>query len=141
MPVLGYNEECVKSTPVNYFWYRETLNITPDIESSGSLQWWMVVCLASAWCVVYICFIKGIESMGKVSSKSKADTVLVYVTADKVWENQFSSTSQAVYVTATFPYLVLTIFLVRALTLPGATDGLNYLFSPDVSLVTPRYYG
>lgn len=65
--IIGYNLECEKSTPVNYFWYRETLNITPDIETNGSLQWWMVVCLASAWCVVYICFIKGIESMGKVS--------------------------------------------------------------------------
>lgn len=63
---IGFNVECQKSTPVNYFWYRETLNITPDIETSGSLQWWMVICLASAWCVVYICFIKGIESMGKV---------------------------------------------------------------------------
>lgn len=41
---------------------------------------------------------------------------------------------QAVYVTATFPYLVLTIFLVRALTLPGAADGLRYLFTPNVSL-------
>ncbi|XP_069032062.1 inactive sodium-dependent neutral amino acid transporter B(0)AT3 [Embiotoca jacksoni] len=98
----GFNVECEKSTAVNYFWYRETLNITPDIETSGSLQWWMVVCLASAWCVVYICFIKGIESIGK-----------------------------AVYVTATFPYLVLTIFLIRGLTLPGATDGLVYLFTPD----------
>ncbi|XP_041810742.1 sodium-dependent neutral amino acid transporter B(0)AT3-like [Chelmon rostratus] len=98
----GYNLECEKSTAVNYFWYRETLNITPDIEISGSMQWWLVVCLATAWCVVYICFIKGIESMGK-----------------------------AVYVTATFPYLVLTIFLIRALTLPGATDGLVYLFTPD----------
>lgn len=48
--------------------------------------------------------------------------------------------SQAVYVTATFPYLVLTIFLIRALTLPGATDGLVYLFTPDVSLVTSCYY-
>uniref|UniRef100_A0A665TR21 Transporter n=1 Tax=Echeneis naucrates TaxID=173247 RepID=A0A665TR21_ECHNA len=95
--------ECEKSTPVNYFWYRETLNISPGIEISGSMQWWLVICLATAWCIVYICFIKGIESMGK-----------------------------AVYVTATFPYLVLTIFLVRALTLPGATDGLLYLFSPKV---------
>ncbi|KAK5855342.1 hypothetical protein PBY51_005447 [Eleginops maclovinus] len=100
--LTGYNEECVKSTPANYFWYRETLNITPDIETSGSLHWWLVICLASAWCVVYICFIKGIKSIGK-----------------------------AVYVTATFPYLVLTIFLIRALTLPGATDGLVYLFTPD----------
>ncbi|MED6291364.1 hypothetical protein CHARACLAT_022751 [Characodon lateralis] len=98
----AYNTECEKSTPVNYFWYRETLNITPDIESSGSLQWWMVLCLATAWSVIYICFIKGMESFGK-----------------------------AVYVTATFPYLVLTIFLIRGLTLPGATDGLVYLFTPD----------
>ncbi|XP_062291547.1 inactive sodium-dependent neutral amino acid transporter B(0)AT3 [Scomber scombrus] len=100
--LTGYNVECEKSTPVNFFWYRETLDITPNIEISGSLKWWMVVCVATAWGVVYICFIKGIESMGK-----------------------------AVYVTATFPYLVLTIFLIRAITLPGATDGLMYLFTPD----------
>uniref|UniRef100_A0A669CXD2 Transporter n=1 Tax=Oreochromis niloticus TaxID=8128 RepID=A0A669CXD2_ORENI len=107
-----YNLECKKSTPVNYFWYRETLNITPDIEISGSVEWGMVICLASAWCIVYICFIKGIDSMGK-----------------------------AVYVTSTFPYLVLTIFLIRALTLPGATDGLLYLFTPDwQTLKNPRVW-
>nr|XP_046217314.1 inactive sodium-dependent neutral amino acid transporter B(0)AT3 [Oncorhynchus gorbuscha] len=98
----GYVEECVESTPVNYFWYRQTLNITPNMETSGSLQWWMVVSLATAWSIVYICFIRGIETIGK-----------------------------AVYVTATFPYLVLTIFLVRALTLPGSSEGLIYLFTPD----------
>lgn len=65
--LTGYNQECEKSTPVNYFWYRSTLNITPDIEVGGSLQWWLVVCLATAWCVVYICFIRGIDSIGKVS--------------------------------------------------------------------------
>ncbi|XP_029592082.1 sodium-dependent neutral amino acid transporter B(0)AT3-like [Salmo trutta] len=98
----GYVEECVESTPVNYFWYRQTLNITPNMETSGSLQWWMVVSLATAWSILYICFIRGIETIGK-----------------------------AVYVTATFPYLVLTIFLVRALTLPGSSEGLMYLFTPD----------
>ncbi|KAK5883027.1 hypothetical protein CesoFtcFv8_019399 [Champsocephalus esox] len=56
----------------------------------------------SAWCLVYICFIRGIETIGK-----------------------------AIYVTVTFPYLVLTIFLIRSLTLPGATDGLIYLCTPD----------
>ena len=60
------------STPVNYFWYRQTLNITPDIEISGSLQWTMVICLATTWCVVYICFIRGIETMGKVGDDSQA---------------------------------------------------------------------
>ncbi|XP_042166391.1 sodium-dependent neutral amino acid transporter B(0)AT1-like [Oncorhynchus tshawytscha] len=99
----GYVEECVESTPVNYFWYRKTLNITPNMETSGSLQWWMVVSLATAWSIVYICFIRGIETIGK-----------------------------AVYVTATFPYLVLTIFLVRALTLPGAYEGLIYLFTWEI---------
>ncbi|KAJ8354409.1 hypothetical protein SKAU_G00219760 [Synaphobranchus kaupii] len=98
----GYVKECEESTPVNYFWYRETLNITPNIETNGTLQWWLVLCLATAWCLVYICFIRGIETIGK-----------------------------AVYITATFPYLVLTIFLVRALTLPGATVGLTYLFTPN----------
>ncbi|XP_062871509.1 inactive sodium-dependent neutral amino acid transporter B(0)AT3 [Trichomycterus rosablanca] len=97
-----YVLECVQGTPVNYYWYRQTLNITPDVGTSGSLQWWLVMCLFAAWCIVYICFIRGIETIGK-----------------------------AVYVTATFPYLVLTIFLVRALTLPGASDGLLYLFTPD----------
>lgn len=87
---------------MNYFWYRETLNITTNIGDSGTIQWTMVVCLASAWAIVYICFIKGLQSMGK-----------------------------AVYVTATFPYLVLTIFLIRAITLPGAVDGIMYLFTPD----------
>ncbi|XP_029918837.1 sodium-dependent neutral amino acid transporter B(0)AT3-like [Myripristis murdjan] len=98
----GYNEECVASTPVNYFWYRETLDITADIGISDSPRWWMVICLATAWSVVYICLIRGIDTIGK-----------------------------AVYVTSTLPYLVLTIFLIRALTLPGATDGLIYLFTPD----------
>ncbi|KAK5910661.1 hypothetical protein CgunFtcFv8_004904 [Champsocephalus gunnari] len=66
------------------------------------MNWWLVLCLAAAWCLVYICFIRGIETIGK-----------------------------AIYVTVTFPYLVLTIFLIRSLTLPGATDGLIYLFTPD----------
>ncbi|KAM9775884.1 sodium-dependent neutral amino acid transporter B(0)AT3-like [Syngnathus typhle] len=94
--------ECEKSTPVNFFWYRQTLNITTDIETNGCLQSRLVACLGIAWLLVYICFIKGIKSMGK-----------------------------AVYVTTTLPYLVLTIYLVRALTLPGAIDGLVYLFTPD----------
>lgn len=40
---------------------------------------------------------------------------------------------KVIYFTALFPYLVLTIFLIRGLTLPGATEGLIYLFTPNVS--------
>jgi SNF family Na+-dependent transporter len=38
------------------------------------------------------------------------------------------------YVTATFPYLVTTIFLVRSITLTGAGAGIMYMFTPDVRL-------
>lgn len=41
---------------------------------------------------------------------------------------------QAVYITSTLPYVVLTIFLIRGLTLKGATNGIIFLFTPNVSL-------
>nr|XP_048695468.1 sodium-dependent neutral amino acid transporter B(0)AT3-like isoform X3 [Caretta caretta] len=108
----GHIEECHESTAVNYFWYRRTLNISSDITDSGNLQWWLVLCLAICWTIVYICTIRGIESTGK-----------------------------AIYVTAIFPYLVLTIFLIRGLTLPGATEGLVYLFTPNLNILkNPRVW-
>ncbi|XP_073486754.1 sodium-dependent neutral amino acid transporter B(0)AT3-like [Aquarana catesbeiana] len=116
-PTADYNntdayEECSRSSTVNYYWYRKTLNITTTINESGDLQWWMVISLAVAWGAVYLCTIRGIQSTGK-----------------------------AVYITATFPYIVLTIFLIRGFTLPGAIDGLRYLFTPDIKiLLKPRVW-
>ncbi|XP_034981986.1 sodium-dependent neutral amino acid transporter B(0)AT3-like [Zootoca vivipara] len=103
-------EECHKSTPTNYFWYRYTLNISTDIGHSGPQQWWLVLCLAACWIIVYICTIRGIESTGK-----------------------------AIYFTATFPYLILTLFLIYGLTLPGAVHGLLYFMTPNLKKIkNPR---
>ncbi|KAI4574333.1 hypothetical protein MJG53_012509 [Ovis ammon polii x Ovis aries] len=100
----GYVEECARSSPVDYFWYRETLNISTSIDDSGSVQWWILLALTCAWSVLYVCTIRGIETTGK-----------------------------AVYITSTLPYVVLTIFLIRGLTLKGATSGIVFLFTPNVA--------
>jgi len=38
---------------------------------------------------------------------------------------------QVAYFTATFPYVMLTVLVVRGATLPGATQGITYFFYPN----------
>lgn len=45
---------------------------------------------------------------------------------------ELHSCFQAVYFTATFPYVVLIIFFGRGITLPGSLDGIKHLFTPQV---------
>ncbi|XP_076808609.1 sodium-dependent neutral amino acid transporter B(0)AT3-like [Clavelina lepadiformis] len=103
----AYVQECAEAGTTSYFWYRDTLNVSPTIDETGGLVWWVVVCLILAWTVIWVTMIKGIESSGKV-----------------------------MYVTATFPYLVLFIFLVRGLTLRGSSEGVSYLFTPDINVLS-----
>lgn len=102
----GYETVCLQSGSTEYFWYKSTLNISESLDETGGLVWWMVCCLVLAWFVLWVGMVKGIESSGKV-----------------------------MYFTATFPYLVLFIFLVRGLTLKGSSDGLAYLFTPDLAVL------
>ncbi|XP_057184573.1 sodium-dependent neutral amino acid transporter B(0)AT1-like, partial [Triplophysa rosa] len=108
----GLESECSGSSAVDYFWYRQTLNSSASIEDSGGLQWWLVLCSLCAWTVLYVCCIRGIETTGK-----------------------------AVYITSTLPYAVLTVFLIRALTLKGSQNGILFLFTPVnfPALVTLNY--
>uniref|UniRef100_A0A6Q2XGI2 Transporter n=1 Tax=Esox lucius TaxID=8010 RepID=A0A6Q2XGI2_ESOLU len=102
--LTGVVSECARSSPVDYFWYRDTLNSSTSIGDSGGLQWWMVLCLLCAWLLLFVCCLRGIETTGK-----------------------------AVYITSTLPYVVLTIFLIRGLTLKGSVDGIIFLFTPDLT--------
>uniref|UniRef100_A0AAX7V3X0 Transporter n=1 Tax=Astatotilapia calliptera TaxID=8154 RepID=A0AAX7V3X0_ASTCA len=63
----GLVAECARSTTVDYFWYRETLNTSAAIDDSGGLQWWMVLALFAAWTLLYVCCIRGIETSGLLS--------------------------------------------------------------------------
>lgn len=96
-------EECSVATPTQYFFYRETLNISPTIEYNGGIHTGQALCLLLAWLMTYLFISNGVKSTGKV-----------------------------VYFTATFPYIVLTIYLVRGLTLHGATNGIIYMFTPKM---------
>lgn len=40
---------------------------------------------------------------------------------------------QVVYFTALFPYALLVVLLIRGLTLPGASEGLKYYATPNLS--------
>nr|XP_024215877.1 sodium-dependent neutral amino acid transporter B(0)AT3 [Halyomorpha halys] len=99
--------ECTVSTPTQYFWYRTTLMASVDINSPTPFNWRIAIALVIAWILVYMCMIKGIASSGKV-----------------------------VYVTATFPYIVLIIFFFRGVTLPGMSNGLKHLFTPKWNRLT-----
>uniref|UniRef100_A0A8C6TYH1 Solute carrier family 6 member 13 n=1 Tax=Neogobius melanostomus TaxID=47308 RepID=A0A8C6TYH1_9GOBI len=89
---------------VNVICRRRALRLSSGIHDLGSLNWDLVLCSLVAWTMCYFCIWKGVKSTGKV-----------------------------VYFTATFPYLMLIVLLIRGLTLPGAMNGIQFYLYPDLS--------
>ncbi|KAM3585316.1 uncharacterized protein V6R79_013984 [Siganus canaliculatus] len=90
------------TSPVMEFWEREVLHLTTNLYELGPVNWKLALCLAIIWLVCYFCVWKGVKSTGKV-----------------------------VYLTATFPYVMLLVLLVRGVTLPGASQGIIYYLKPN----------
>ncbi|XP_062325095.1 sodium- and chloride-dependent GABA transporter 2-like [Osmerus eperlanus] len=99
---LNWTTEENATSPVREFWERRVLNLTSSIHELGSIRWELALCLLLSWIICYFCVWKGVKSTGKV-----------------------------VYITATFPYVMLGVLLVRGLTLPGAIDGIKFYLYPD----------
>lgn len=109
---LGYAAGCKSTSPSEEFFNRHILQISDSISDMGSVSWQIVLCLVLAWIIVYLCLFKGVASSGKV-----------------------------VYFTATFPYIVLFILMIRGATLEGSLDGVLFYLKPDVAkLKDPRVW-
>ncbi|XP_031219938.1 sodium- and chloride-dependent creatine transporter 1 isoform X2 [Mastomys coucha] len=93
-----------RRSPVIEFWENKVLRLSTGLEVPGALNWEVTLCLLACWVLVYFCVWKGVKSTGKI-----------------------------VYFTATFPYVVLVVLLVRGVLLPGALDGIIYYLKPDWS--------
>ncbi|XP_070557932.1 sodium- and chloride-dependent GABA transporter 1-like isoform X2 [Ptychodera flava] len=91
-------------TPSEQFWYNFVLQISGGIDEIDGIIWYLAVSLVLAWLLVYVCIAKGVKTTGKI-----------------------------VWFTTTFPYVVLTILLIRAVTLEGAGDGIYFYLVPDLA--------
>ena len=58
--------ECDMSSETQYFWYRQTLDISESIEDFEGVRWWMLACLVVSWLFIYIFVMRGIKSSGYV---------------------------------------------------------------------------
>ncbi|XP_044075305.1 sodium- and chloride-dependent betaine transporter-like isoform X2 [Siniperca chuatsi] len=86
------------------FWERRVLGMSGGIEELGSVRWELALCLLACWVFCYFSIWKGVKSSGKVA-----------------------------YFTATFPYVMLLILLIRGLTLPGAWEGIHFYLYPNLN--------
>ncbi|XP_074605088.1 sodium- and chloride-dependent glycine transporter 1-like [Brevipalpus obovatus] len=92
--------------PSDEYFHNFVLGISSGIHEVGEIRLQLVICLLICWIIVFFCLFRGVKSLGKV-----------------------------VYFTAIFPYFVLTILLIRGLTLDGAVDGIKFYLTPDFSRI------
>lgn len=86
------------------FFFNKILQISDGPGTLGGFSYPVVIGLIIAWVAVYWTIKDGVKSVGKVVK----------------W-------------TVPLPIIMLGILVIRALTLPGAIDGLNYYLNPDFS--------
>ncbi|XP_060792228.1 sodium-dependent proline transporter [Neoarius graeffei] len=101
---------CTNNTNVTHslsasevFWNERVLGVvnSQGLDDPGPVRWQLALCLLAAWVIIFLCILKGIHSSGKV-----------------------------VYVTATFPYFVLIVLIIRGATLEGSLQGVAFYLTP-----------
>ncbi|XP_068148103.1 sodium-dependent nutrient amino acid transporter 1 [Drosophila tropicalis] len=91
------------TTSTKFYLERMVLNETKSLDNGiGYPNGNLALMLAISWLTVTLVIIRGVKSSGKAS-----------------------------YVLALFPYVIMFVLLIRALTLPGAMDGVIYFLTPQ----------
>ncbi|XP_032892203.1 sodium-dependent noradrenaline transporter [Amblyraja radiata] len=93
-----------KITPAAEYYERGVLNLheSAGIHNLGLPRWQLILCLLVVIIILYFSLWKGVKTSGKV-----------------------------VWITATMPYMVLFVLLIRGITLPGAMNGIKAYLSID----------
>lgn len=101
------NTSCLPSgkSPSEKYWDEVALRRSSSMDETGDVVWHLALCLLLSSIIVGAALIRGIKSSGKV-----------------------------VYFTATFPYVVIVILLIRGVTLEGARDGIEYYIGGQSNL-------
>ncbi|KAK7088378.1 hypothetical protein V1264_022303 [Littorina saxatilis] len=103
-PPMDHSQEFYATAASTEFFEREVLQLqfADGITRIGGVKWTIALALFGVFLLVYFALWKGIKSSGK-----------------------------AVWITATLPYGLLFILLIRGCTLPGAVDGIKYYLNPQ----------
>ncbi|CRL02312.1 CLUMA_CG015093, isoform A [Clunio marinus] len=113
--ILPITDVVNRTLAAEEFFYDRVLNINGATwtQNWGWPQGHLVLCLAFVWILAFICLFKGVKSVGKI-----------------------------VYFTATFPYVILTALLIRAITLEGSITGIKFFITPEwTRLQSPGVWG
>lgn len=102
------------------------------IEDVGSWRWDLVGCLLLSWIICYFCVWKGVKFAGKVGQQGITTFLLGFKMKHVFLLLLFF---QVVHFTATFPYVMMAVLLIRGLTLPGALYGIKFYLYPDPALL------
>ncbi|XP_013931209.1 PREDICTED: sodium-dependent proline transporter-like [Thamnophis sirtalis] len=88
------------------FWNQRVLGMvhSSGLGDPGPVREPLALCLLLAWALIFLCTLKGIRTSGKI-----------------------------VYFTATFPYVVIVVLIIRGATLEGSIEGVRFYLSADWS--------
>uniref|UniRef100_A0A1I8P2A2 Transporter n=1 Tax=Stomoxys calcitrans TaxID=35570 RepID=A0A1I8P2A2_STOCA len=103
--LVGTRNRTISSSEL--YFVKEVLREKKNINDGiGLPNWELVLGLFVSWLCVFAIIIKGVRSSGKAS-----------------------------YFLAIFPYVIMAVLLIRAVTLPGSMDGIIYFIKPDWSKI------